>query len=449
VGDVTIGIDIGTTSVKAVAADGHGRVLGRVRLPHRLIVPAPDRLEHDANQAWRLGPRRALTRLAGFGPRAVAISSLVPSMTAVDAHGRPLTPGLLYGDARGSGRQAGRWTGADDGEIVGFVHWSAAAAPQAAGYWPAPAVATFALAREAVIDFATAASSAPLFDGAGWDAALCASCGVGAEQLPKVAGMGTAIGRDRDTGALVAAGGVDALCEGIVAGAGRPGDVLVHCGTTLIVWVTTTEPRAAPGLWTTPSLAGQLWQVGGPSNAGGLFLGWLARVLGRDADAPPPDPGNVPVWVPYIRGERALHHDPSLRASLHGLDLTHGPAALRRAGFEAAGFVVRHVVDTVGAPVHRVVAAGGGTRVPGWMQAIADCTGLPVHVPAVPEGAALGAAWLARMGAGLERELGDAARWAATDRVLEPDPSWQAAAAERYLAFCSLAGPSRGSGGPT
>ncbi|EID17132.1 D-xylulose kinase xylB [Mycobacterium xenopi RIVM700367] len=51
--EVTIGIDIGTTAVKAVAADPHGRVVARTRVPHQLRVPAPDRLEHDADEAWR------------------------------------------------------------------------------------------------------------------------------------------------------------------------------------------------------------------------------------------------------------------------------------------------------------------------------------------------------------------------------------------------------------
>ena len=61
--DVTIGIDVGTTAAKAVAADENGRVHARVRIPHQLRVPAPDLLEHDADEAWRQGPVIALDRL--------------------------------------------------------------------------------------------------------------------------------------------------------------------------------------------------------------------------------------------------------------------------------------------------------------------------------------------------------------------------------------------------
>ena len=59
---VTIGIDIGTTAVKAVAADEDGRVVARTRIPHQLRIPAPDRLEHDADEAWRQGPLAAVRR---------------------------------------------------------------------------------------------------------------------------------------------------------------------------------------------------------------------------------------------------------------------------------------------------------------------------------------------------------------------------------------------------
>ncbi len=61
---VTVGIDIGTSSVKAVAADDNGQVVASARVPHAMRVPSPGRLEHDANDAWREGPRRAWPRSA-------------------------------------------------------------------------------------------------------------------------------------------------------------------------------------------------------------------------------------------------------------------------------------------------------------------------------------------------------------------------------------------------
>src|SRR6516225_4575543 len=353
--------------------------MARARIPHELRVPAPDRMEHDADEAWRRGPLAALDQL-GPGPdvRAVAVSAMVPSLTAVDSAGRALTPGLLYGDGRG------RVPGADHqplpavGEAAEFLRWTAAQAPNAAGYWAAPAVANHALAGEAVIDVATAATAFPLNDVTGW----------------------TAAGQVRGTRAALAIGAVDAICEQIVADADHDGDVLVLCGTTLIVWTTAAEARQVPGLWIVPHAALGKSKIGGASNAGGLFLGWVDRVVGP-GDPTTVEPGRVPVWSPYIRGERTPFHDPDRRAVLDALDLTHDAASLRRAAYEASGFVVRQLIELSGVSVARVVAAGGGTRIQPWMQAIADATGRPVEVSAVAEGAALGAAFLGRMAAGL------------------------------------------------
>ena len=437
---VTIGIDIGTTAVKAVAADEDGQVTARVRIPHRLRVPAPDRLEHDADEAWRRGPLAALDQLDRPDARAVAVSAMVPSLTAVDSAGRPITPGLLYGDARG------RIPGAPAepaqpmpavGEAAGFLRWTTAEAPDAAGYWPAPAVANHALAGEAVIDSATAITAFPLFDGNGWNPAECADRGATVERMPRVEAIGAATGQVRGTGATLAVGAIDAVCEQIVAGADRDGDVLVMCGTTLIVWITIPDYRQVPGLWTIPHTAAGKFQIGGASNAGGLFLGWVDRIL-APADLEQVDPGRVPVWSPYIRGERTPFHDPDRRAALAALDLTHDAASLRRAAYEASGFVVRQLIELSGMPVARIVASGGGTRVQPWMRAMADATGRPVEVSGVAEGAALGAAFLGRLAAGLESTIADAARWVSTERVVEPQAAWADAVADRYGQFLEL-----------
>jgi len=73
------------------------------------------------------------------------------------------------------------------------------------------------------------------------------------------------------------------------------------------------------------------------------------------------------------------------------------------------------------------------------VQALADCTRLPVDVVAVPEGAALGAAFIARVTAGLESSMTDGARWARTSHRVEPDPAWVRAVEERYAQYRALA----------
>jgi len=92
----------------------------------------------------------------------------------------------------------------------------------------------------------------------------------------------------------------------------------------------------------------------------------------------------------------------------------------------------------------RIVATGGGVRDRGWIQALADCMGVPVTRASVPEGAALRMAWVARMAAGLESSLDDAAGWFRHGRAVYPDESWARACARRYQQFCEL----RAAGGP-
>ncbi len=440
--ELTVGIDIGTTSVKAIAADADGEVVARARVPHELRVPAPARLEHDAGEAWRRGPEAALRTLGVelSDVRGVSVAAMVPSLTAVDGAGTALTPGLLYGDERGRTGSSG--SPAESGELVAFLRWTAREAPDAYGFWPAQAVANHALSGEAVLDTATAATAHPLFDWTQWDDQVAAEVGVRVEQLPRLVPTAWEAGRVGADGPPLASGCIDALAEQLVAGADDDGDVLVLLGTTLIVWCVTGEKRSVPGHFTIPHTTPGKLLVGGPSNAGGLFLNWASGLLADHAGGGDAlDPGRVPVWAPYPRGERVPFHDPDRRAALAGLDLTHDAAAIRRAAYEASGFCARRMIEASGVAARRIVATGGGTRVDEWVQALADVTALPVECVAVPEGGALGSAWLARIAAGLEDPVTgmvDGRRWARTGRVVDPDPRWVAPVAVRYEEFLSL-----------
>jgi len=454
---VTVGVDVGTTSVKALAVDENGNVIARSRVPHSVVAPEPDILRHDAKRAWRSGPRKAFAgvtaQLAEEGQRlaGVAVASMVPSLTAVSSRGVPLLPGLLYGDREG--RPDTDATGVDtlpEGSMPdaeGFLRWAAGAAPDARGYWPCQAVATYALSGLPAIDTGVTAALGSLHLRGRWNAELLSSLGVAEAQMPTVVPMGQSAGTLPGSDAVITGGTIDALCDQIVAGATEPGDVLVIFGATLIVWAVCEEWVVAPGLISYPHTTPERFLIGGPSNAGALFVDW-ARGLLRGTTRPGPererleprlgDPGRVPVWLPYVRGERTPFEDHSLRSNLYGLDIGSGPDALERAAYEASGFVVRRMLDRAGVKATRIIASGGGSRVTAWMAAVADATNLPVDAVAVPEGAALGAAYFARLAAGLEASLDDSARWAAVGRTVEPDPVWVRAAEARYARFSEL-----------
>jgi len=451
---------VGTTSVKAVAVDAEGRVVARARVPHRVITPTPDVLEHDALRAWRHGPRRALARVAAAldGPAAgVVATSMVPSMTAVDRRGIPRLPGLLYGDvrARDDGPDGPVARPEDHGgereEGRRMLAWAVGELPGAAGYWPCQAVATHALCGVPAVDSATASSFGSLLRKGRWDRDALAELGLSEGQLSTVVPLGQPVGTIPDSPTVVGGGSIDAFCEQIVSGAVQPGDVLVIFGATLVVWVVAGEWVEVAGLTSFPSTVPDRFLIGGPSNAGALFVDWVRALTGgvtaavgrsggtgADSDVRPGDPARVPIWLPYLRGERTPFHDPRLQAGLHGLDIAHGPDAAVRASHEASGFVIRRLVERSGVPARRVVATGGGSRSMAWMQAVADATGLPVDTVAVPEGAALGAAFLARMVSGLESDFQASGTWARTGRRIEPDPAWVAAADRRYRRFEAL-----------
>jgi xylulokinase len=226
----------------------------------------------------------------------------------------------------------------------------------------------------------------------------------------------------------------------LVAGADNVGDVLVLCGTTLITWGVIEAEAYVDGLWTIPHTARGKLLIGGPSNAGGLFLERVKRWL-PDVDASAADTSDLPVWLPYIRGERTPLHRRDVRASLHDVALHHGPEHLLRAAYEASANVVRHHIDLgrgAGLAPARIVATGGGTRDAMWMRALADCTGLPVDVAANPEGGAIGSAFMARCVAGLEKSTSSAGRWARTSHTVEPDAAAHDAATVRYEKFRAL-----------
>ena len=434
--DVTVGIDIGTTSVKAVAADDDGNVVSRARIPHRVVAPDPGRFEHDPQQAWIDGVLAAWHEVsagaAGRSIAAVTVSAMVPSMCGVDSAGTPVTAGLLYGDARGRG--VGSGTEATNGEAVGFARWLAGEDGVKA-LWPAQSAANHALCGIPALDSSTAMAMTPMSDGQVWAPGLLDEIGMGAKQLPVISAGAAAVG-ERD-GALVSAGTIDALGEQLAAPCGDVGDVLVMCGTTLLPWILTDEWIEVEGLWTFPSARAGIMAVGGASNAGGLFVDGVRALVG---DTPSEEllalrPDDLPVWLPYPRGERTPLHDTDRRAELLDLHVGHTPAHVLMAAYEAAGFVVRHHIDLSGLRADRIVAVGGGTRSAAWIQALADATGLSVDVAAEPYSAALGAAYHSRVTAGLEADTSEARRWGRVARQVEPRPAHATAAEGRYRRF--------------
>src|SRR5437588_55245 len=137
---VTVGVDIGTSSVKAIAADADGEVVASVRVPHPVRVPSPGRFEHDAELAWRRGPREALAAVStDLDVQGVSVAAMVPSLTAVDGDGLPLSSGCI--DALADQIVAGADNDGDVLVILGttLIIWAVTTSEEPVpGYWTIP-----------------------------------------------------------------------------------------------------------------------------------------------------------------------------------------------------------------------------------------------------------------------------------------------------------------------
>ena len=355
---------------------------------------------------------------------------MVPSLTAVDDAGVPCAPGLLYGDERGHRRDAAAQSPRSASSRSSCAGTPRNGPTRAATGWRRPSPTTRSRARP-VISTTVARDRA------------CRSFGCermgrrprrgrparGSTRCPRSRSRGSPLAEVRRLRRLRARRRHDRRDGRADRGRRRRGrrrardprhdaDRLGGRSRTRRRFVRTTASRTPRPVALARRRAEQRRRLVPRAGSTRLLGERPAAAIRRPSD-------DVPLWVPYPRGERVPINDSTRRAELVDLDLTHGAAAIRRAAFEASGFVTRRMIDAspgAGAPrSSRPAAARASTD--GWRRSPTP-PACPVHVAAVPEGGALGAAFLARMAAGLETNMADAPRWARVDRVVDPDPAW-------------------------
>jgi xylulokinase len=475
-GRVFVGVDIGSSAVKALAVCEDGRVVATVRRPTRIDHPRPGRAEMDAEHVWWGGSVEAIRELLGrpgVDPESVAgigVCCIGASVVPLGARGRALRPGILYGidsrataqierlnrelgDARLLAATGRRLSSQSVGPKIAWLRETEPAvwARTRRLVTPAALVTGRLCGREAV-DPHTALSFDPLYDPATgrWDPAMRERLlGEGGPALPEIVRPGERLGTltaraaehlGLPVGVPIACGTADVLAEALGAGVRRVGDLMVMYGSTLFLVQRVRRFGASPPLWPSVYLdADQPTLLGGTSNAGSL-LAWFDREFaeGRGLDAllaqaeriPPGSEGLL--CLPYFEGERAPIFDPMARGMFVGLTPRHTRAHLLRALLEGIGFGFRHLLESfvqAGQPPRRLLATGGGTGVPLWMQIMSDVSGHAQQVRSVPQGAALGAAYLGALAAGaFDRQRPLPPSWITTDRPVRP----RAAAQRQY-----------------
>jgi xylulokinase len=257
----------------------------------------------------------------------------------------------------------------------------------------------------------------------------------------------------------VVVGTADAAAEATAAGVHDPGDTMVMYGSSMFFIQVCASLPASRVQWPTTYLhPGSYALAGGMSTAGALLTWFRDRfgpaaapdsgfgadddgfaALAQEADRVAPGSDGLLV-LPYLMGERTPVNDPHARGVLLGLTLAHTRGHVYRALIEGIAYGVRHnieAMDAAGVPPGRLVAIGGGTRSPLWVQTVSDATGRPQQVQRTP-GAALGDAMLAAWGVGLVDRLRDTRAWIPEGPIARPDPATRALHDERYRLFREL-----------
>jgi xylulokinase len=468
-----LGIDVGTSSVKAILVRLTGEVIASATSPLALSTPRPGWAEQDPEDWWAgciAVTKMVLAQRGGEPVNAVGISGQMHSSVFLDRDGRVIRPALLWCDGRTTPQCAEitRRVGGEDTlrswvrnpALEGFtlpkILWLRECEPQAYSRLSSVLLAKDFIRYRLTGELATEPSDASgtlLFDPARmrWSDDLLAALDLPRELLPTVGGSAEVLGRVHKAAALatglavgtpVVGGGADNACGAAGVGVVRPGEAVASWGTSGTVLAPTAEPLVDPGLrvHTFCHVAPNVWYLMGVVLSAGGAFSWYRDQLARElADSPdasarlndeaatiPPGAEGV-TFLPYLQGERTPHRDAAARGAFLGLTLAHTRAHLTRAVLEGICFALRDslsILQSLGLAPPELLLTGGGARSSFVRQLQADVYGLPVATVNREEGPAYGAALLATVGARAYPDISTAARSTLTrsSAVARPDP---------------------------
>ncbi len=466
----TLGLDLGTSSAKAVVVDAGGQVLSQASAGYTVTSAAAGYAESEPAHWWSAvtACARAAVQAAGARPAAIGLSGQMHGLVLASADGQALRPALLWADSRATGSLRSY-------RLLGSRALARLANPLAPGMtgpmlvWIAEnEPRTYAEARWAlqpkdwlrarltgeVHAEASDASATLLYDVMGdrWDLEVVSGLGLEAGLLaPLLSSAGAPAGHLVATAATelglpaglpVAAGAGDTAAAALGSGIG-PGEIQLTVGTGAQVVRPITAPvsRADAGVNLYRSATPEGWYHMGATVSAGLSLNWVREIMNatwEELYASADHSGQGPIFVPHLSGERTPYSDPALRGSWTALSLADDRASLLRSALEGTAFAIRDALDALLGDQRppRLRLAGGGTLAAGWRQLLADVLGLPLHAVDMPAASGRGAALLGAHAAGLlsfddiQGPLAPPAHL-----VAEPDPAMAAFHAERHAKF--------------
>lgn len=436
-----LGMDVGTSGVKAVLVNETGAIVATASRGLTLSHPLPLWSEQDPD-AWVDATISVIDDLAASHPRETAevrgigLAGQMHGATLLGENGRPLRPAILWNDGRCQAEcvelerlcpelHAIAGNLAMPGFTAPKLLWVARYEPEVfarvARILLPKAYVRYRLTGEMVEDMSDAAGTLWLDVGQRrWSENVLDATRLSLRHMPRLV-EGNEVsavlsvdfarrwGMARDV--VVAGGAGDNAATAIGLGAIAPGDAFLSLGTSGVLFRVTGRfaPAPASAVHAFCHALGGLWHQMGVMLSAAASLAWLARILatpdsellaslGEAVDRPSPVR-----FLPYLDGERTPHNDAAAAGAFVGLRGATGRADIVQAVLEGVAYAARDNLAALGSsgpPITEVDLVGGGSRSPLWAQIIADVIGIPVHrVEEAAVGAALGAARLGKLAA--------------------------------------------------
>ncbi len=471
-----LGIDIGTSGVKAVIVDDAQAVVSTASAPLSVSRPQPLWSEQDPADWWHATGDAVRGLDAGLRAkvRAIGLSGQMHGATLLDGSGAVLRPAILWNDGRSAADCAAMTEALPEltditGNLAmpGFtapkLHWLREHEPEVFTH-----VAKVLLPKDYVRWKMSGVFASDMSDSAGtlwmnvaerdWSDEMLALTGLTRDHMPELFEGSEATGElsagiAADWGVPVvpiAAGGGDNAAGAVGSGVVRPGEGFVSLGTSGVVFLADDAYRpntdgavhtfchALPGLWHQMSV---ILSAASAVDFVAQITGYADPATLYDATAEAATPGTGPIFLPYLTGERTPHNDANAKGAFFGLTAAHTPLDLAQAALEGVAFALADGVDVLrdtGARIDTLSVIGGGSRSDWWGKVIASAMDAPLTYRMAAEvGPAFGAARLARLCLG-EDSVAAVCTAPPISHVVEPDPDMRDLYRERRSTFTKL-----------
>ena len=478
-----MGVDVGTTGVKAVVFDESGKLLSRAYEEYPLLFPFPGACELDSRTVIDAALRviKSAAAQAGAPVRAIGIASQGEAFTPLDADGRMLGNIMTSSDTRAQSLVQ-PWSEAFGQERL-YRNTGHTAYPmyslfkllwlkqnqsdvwaRASKFLFCEDLLAYVLTGETRTDY-TMAARTMMFDVAKkqWSPEILDAIGLSADQLPEVVPSGGIVGTVKPAIGLgsdvkVAVCGHDQPVGALGCGAAAPGMAAYSIGTVECICPAADRLILSPELMaanlaTYPHVLPNTYTTVAFNVTGGSVLKWVrdnfateeaSEALGKGEDpydriiaAASDEPANV-ILLPHFGPTGTPHFDAHGAGALFGLKLSTSRAEVLRAVLEGITYEMKWnaaILEESGFGLTELRAIGGGAKNETWMQIKADILGIPLTTMRVTEATCMGAALLAGHGAGI---IDVSAPWAEPIRTFEPRREFAGLYEERFALYKEL-----------